>query len=107
VVLSNPTSATVSGSGFAAGTITNDDAIPTLSINNVTALEGLADHGLVFTVTLSGRERQTVTVDFATANGSAIAPGDYASNGGTLTFNPGTTNRRSRSRWWRCRARGE
>jgi hypothetical protein len=92
VVLSNPTNATVSGSGFAAGTITNDDAIPTLSINNVTALEGLAGTtDFVFTVTLSAASGQTVTVDFATANGSAIAPGDYASNGGTLTFNPGTT----------------
>jgi len=92
VTLSNPTNATVAGSGSAIGTITNDDAIPTLSINNVTALEGNAGlTNFVFTVTLSAASGQTVTVDFATANGSAVTPGDYVANSGTVTFNPGTT----------------
>ena len=90
--LSNPTNATIAGSGFGLGTITNDDAIPTLSINNVTALEGNSGTTpFVFTVTLSAASGQTVTVDFATANATAVAPGDYVTNIGTLTFNPGTT----------------
>ena len=92
VNLSNPTNATIAGSGFGLGTITNDDAIPTLSINNVTALEGNSGTTpFVFTVTLSAASGQTVTVDFATANATAVAPGDYVTNIGTLTFNPGTT----------------
>ena len=92
VALSNPTNAIVAGSGFATGTITNNDAIPTLSINNVTALEGNAGStNFIFTVTLSAASGQTITVGFATANGSAIAPGDYVANSGTVTFNPGTT----------------
>ena len=91
VNLSNASNATIAGSGFALGTINNDDAIPSLSINNVTALEGPpGTTNFVFTVTLSAASGQTVTVDFATANGSAVAPGDYATNSGVLTFNSGT-----------------
>ena len=90
VNLSNPTHATIAGSGFALGTITNDDAIPTLSINNITSLEGGATTYFVFTVTLSAASGQTVTVDFATANGTATAPSDYAANSGVLTYVPGT-----------------
>ncbi|OFW79562.1 MAG: hypothetical protein A2Z48_09370 [Actinobacteria bacterium RBG_19FT_COMBO_70_19] len=94
VTMSNPTNATLAGSGSAIGTITNDDAIPTLSINNVAALEGNAGlTNFVFTVTLSAASGQTVTVDFATANGSAVTPGDYVANSGTVTFDPGTTTR--------------
>ncbi|OFW79563.1 MAG: hypothetical protein A2Z48_09375 [Actinobacteria bacterium RBG_19FT_COMBO_70_19] len=32
-------------------------------------------------------------MDFATANGSAVTPGDYVANSGTVTFDPGTTTR--------------
>ena len=43
----------------------------------------------VFTVTLSSQCTLPLTVDFATANGSAIAGNDYTASSGTLTFNPG------------------
>ena len=43
--------------------------------------------------TLSGPSSQTVTVDYATSNGTAVAPADYASTSGTLTFDPGVTSR--------------
>ncbi len=65
---------------------------PSLSINNVSVAEG--DSGTVaatFTVTLSAASTQTVTVNYATANNSAAAPGDYAAASGTLTFAPGVT----------------
>jgi hypothetical protein len=32
-----------------------------------------------------------VTVNYATANGTATAPGDYSSRSGTLSFSPGVT----------------
>jgi serralysin len=32
-------------------------------------------------------------VNFATQNGTAVAPSDYGSRLGTLTFNPGVTSR--------------
>ena len=40
--------------------------------------------------TVSGRP---VTVDYATANGTAVAPADYQAASGTLTFTPGQTTR--------------
>ena len=63
-----------------------------LSIDDVTITEG--DAGAVaatFTVTLSDVSPDTVTVDYATADGTAVAPGDYSAAGGTLTFLPGET----------------
>jgi hypothetical protein len=45
----------------------------------------------IFTLTLTNPSPQTVTVNFATANGTATAPSDYASQAGTVTFSPGQT----------------
>src|SRR5690606_8851756 len=42
-----------------------------------------------FTVTLSSPPAGAVTVQYATANGSAAAGSDYTATSGTLTFNPG------------------
>lgn len=89
VGLSGPTVATVT-SATGTGTILNDDALPTLAIDNVTQPEGTGGTtNFVFTVTMTGATSQTVTVNYATADGSAIAPADYAATSGTLTFTPG------------------
>ena len=91
VNLSSPTNTTISG-GTGTGTILNDDAAPTLSINNVSQNEGNSGTTpFTFTVTLSGSTAQTVTVNYATADGTATAPSDYTATSGTLTFNSGTT----------------
>ncbi|HEV7763890.1 MAG TPA: Calx-beta domain-containing protein [Thermoanaerobaculia bacterium] len=87
VVLSGATIATIT-TATGTGTIQNDDAAPTLAIDNVSQTEG--NTSLAFTVTLVGATEQIVTVDYATANGTAIAPGDYTATSGTLTFPPGT-----------------
>ena len=96
VTLSAPTSAnTTFGRASATGTITNDDAapiLPRLSINDATAPEGNGgSKPLVFTVTLAPASTQSVTVRYATANGTASMGNDYSSNAGTLTFAPGQT----------------
>jgi urease beta subunit len=94
VALANPANATISGAGVGTGTITNDDAVPSLSINNVSHAEGNSDTmSLTFTVTLSAASGLPVSVDFATADVSAVAPGDYQSQTGSLTFNPGQTTK--------------
>jgi hypothetical protein len=93
VSLSNPGNATIAdGSGL--GTITDDDAAPTLSVNDVSVTEGNAGATTAtFTVTLSGASGKAVTVDWATADGTAIQPSDYTVGSGTLTFVPGDTTR--------------
>jgi hypothetical protein len=66
----------------------------TLSISDVSAAEG--DSGIrafVFTVQAAGSLKSSATVGFATANGTAVAPGDYASTAGSLSF-----DRRNKSR---------
>ena len=76
------------------GTITDNDPIPTLTFANVTVIE--PDVGTVtatFTVTLSAASGKTVTVDYATANGTATSPADYTASSGTFTFNPGQTTK--------------
>ena len=90
VNLSNPNNAAIAD-GQGLGTITDDDNPPSLSVGDVTVTEG--DSGTVaanFTVGLSTASGRVITVDFATANGTAIAPGDYVgAPPSTLTFNPG------------------
>ncbi len=76
------------------GTITNDDALPTLSVDNVAVLEKtlVGPVTATFHITLSKVAGQTVTVKYATSNGTAVAPGDYTAINGTLTFPPGSTS---------------
>ena len=79
--------------GQGIGTILNDDP-PALSIDDVQLAEGDAGtNQLVFTVSLPAAWDQPVTVDYATADGSAIAGADYTAVTGTLNFQPGTTAR--------------
>ena len=67
---------------------------PSLTIANRAITEG--DTGSViagFRVTLSSPSPGTVTVDYATTDGLAKAPGDYTTTTGTLTFTPGQTSK--------------
>ncbi|MTJ37239.1 Calx-beta domain-containing protein, partial [Dolichospermum sp. UHCC 0260] len=67
-----------------------------LSINDVTLTEGNSGtKNATFTVTLSGETFQPVTVNYATANGTATAGSDYTATTGTLIFNvnPGETSK--------------
>ena len=91
--LSNPSNATISD-GQGLGTITNDDGAPGLSVNDVTVTEGdSGTQNATFTVTLAPASGQNVSVDYATADGTATAPADYAATSGTLTFAPGQTTK--------------
>lgn len=90
VNLSNPTNATLTNDQ-AIGTIQNDDAAM-LRVRHVALREGSSGtKNAVFTVSLSGPVSQTVMVDYATADGSAIAGQDYTATSGQLTFSPGQT----------------
>ena len=63
---------------------------PAISIAGASVTEGSSGPAtLSFPVTLSVASAQTVTVAYATSDGSATAPADYAAANGTLTFKPG------------------
>lgn len=92
VVLSAPHNATI-GDSQATVTILNDDPIPALAVNSALLIEPDAGAtNLVFTVSLFGASDRTVTVDYATADGTAKSSGalpDYVAAAGTLSFAPG------------------
>jgi hypothetical protein len=91
VVLSNPGAGTILGAATTAvATIVNDDLQANVSIlgstvNNVAAgtTQGF------FTVSLSHSLGAQATVQYATANNTALAGVDYQATSGTLTFAPG------------------
>ncbi|MXY15704.1 MAG: hypothetical protein F4Y57_01515, partial [Acidobacteria bacterium] len=72
---------------FTDRAVRNDSPEPSLSVQDVTVAEddGTAD----FTVSLDIASGETVTVDYATADGTAQAGSDYTADSGSLTFNPG------------------
>jgi K319L-like, PKD domain/Calx-beta domain len=69
--------------------ITVQDVTRQISINDASATEGGA---VSFTVSLDAPSANPITVDFVTADGTAMAPGDYTSGTGTVTFAPGDTS---------------
>ena len=92
VVLSNPASATIAD-GSGQGTITDDDAAPTLSIGDVSVAEGNAGTTTAtFTVSLSAPSGSAVTFDWATAPGTATAGTDFVSASGSRTIAAGATS---------------
>ena len=48
----------------------------------------------LFTVSLSEPSTEAVTVEYATADGTAHSGSDYTARSGTLTFRPGETGRK-------------
>ena len=76
------------------GTILNDDATPSLSVGDRSVLEGNAGSAnLVFTVTLDPPSPNTVTLNFATFDSSAVTPSDYTAQSGSLSFSPGQVSK--------------
>jgi hypothetical protein len=68
-----------------------------MSVNDVRRCEtvpGIFGAWMGFTVTLDHHSTATsVTVNWATENLTAVAPGDYTASSGTLSFGPGVTSR--------------
>ena len=93
VTLSDPTNATIAD-GTGTGTIQDNDAAPVFTIDDVTQTEtdaGTTD--FTFTVTKSGATQLSSSVKYQTADGTAVAPGDYTAVAlTTLTFAPGDTS---------------
>jgi hypothetical protein len=96
LVLSNPGNAQLGTTYQAALTIVDNDAPPPPPEVRFSAATYGVDEGAgtaTITVILSTASDRTVTVDYATAVGTASAGSDYAATNGTLTFSPGATSR--------------
>ena len=92
VELSNPTGASQLGNASGSGTILDNDAPPSLTVGDVVVTEGTGGTvTAVFTATLSAESGKTITVNYDTMDGTAVAPDDYTTASGTLTFIPGVT----------------
>lgn len=85
------------GDNQSLGTINNEDQA-TIAINDVAIAEGNAGNAaLTFTVTLTGVVDTAVSVDYATANGTATTGDqDYTAANGTLNFTAGTASPQTR-----------
>lgn len=75
-------------------TIVDNEPQPTISVNDVAITEGNSGtKNFAFTVSLSGSSSQTVSVTYATADGTATAGSDYQATGATLTYTAGQTSK--------------
>ncbi|MEW6155786.1 MAG: M36 family metallopeptidase [Verrucomicrobiota bacterium] len=92
VQLSNPQHSTIRD-GIGTGTIFDDDG-PQISISDALVVEGHSGNtNAVFRLELSAASPQTITVEYETVDGSALAPGDFTARTGSVTFGLGSTNR--------------
>lgn len=88
VDLSSPSGASI-GDGRGTGTITDNDPPPSITVGPCTVTEG---GPCPFLAVLSGASGKTVSVSYATANGSAAAGSDYQATTGVLTLTPGVVS---------------
>jgi hypothetical protein len=88
--LLNPVGATL-GDPRGAGTILDNDPQVSLSVDDVSAAE--EGPSATFTLSLSRESGKIVTVDYATGDGTAAAPSDYAARNGTIIFMAGETSK--------------
>jgi hypothetical protein len=97
--LSDLLSGTGGAIGSVAGLVTFEGSVGgpepvVVAVADASTLEGnKGTSRLGLTITLSQRSSQLVTVNYATANGTALAKSDYLATSGTLTFLPGETSR--------------
>ncbi len=72
--------------------VDNDGAIPTVDFSGPTYSVDEDAGTATITVILSRPSGETVTVGYATSDGTATESGDYTAVNGTLTFDPGVTS---------------
>ncbi len=90
VNLSSPVNATIADNQ-GIGTIYDNEGPPSFVVTDVAGAE--ASGTLTFYVLLTNANGTTVSVDYATADGTAISGSDYVAKSGTLVFAAGETSK--------------
>jgi len=90
LVLSNPSAGAAIDHEEAIGTINNDDSPPAFSVSDASASEG---DNITFVVTASNPSVFSHSVNYATANNTALSSSDYVAASGMLTYSPGQTSK--------------
>jgi hypothetical protein len=93
LTLSNPSGGNVLADAQGTAAVVDDEP-RVFFTNNVVVEEGDDRTTVHMAVNLSVPSSQTVTVNYATADETAITGEDYLSAAGTLTFTPGQTQRK-------------
>ncbi|MFL6543325.1 MAG: Calx-beta domain-containing protein [Chthoniobacterales bacterium] len=96
VTLSNPSGATLDPSGGSVATVNisdDDSGTSTLQFGAATYSASEGAGAVAIKITRSGGIGLVVSVNYATANGSATAGSDYISQAGTVTFASGETQK--------------
>ena len=76
-----------------AGPVWQFSTLPSLSISPAIVVQNIFGYtNEVFNVTLSQTNNATVTVNYATADGTGVSPTNYLATNNTLSFAPGQTN---------------
>ncbi|NQT73899.1 MAG: hypothetical protein HQ553_14215 [Chloroflexi bacterium] len=93
LTLGNPNNASLGSPNAATLTITSND-VPEAAFSSVTysVAENVSSGTATITVNLSQAIGDTVTVNYATGDGTALAISDYTTTSGTLTFAAGVTS---------------
>jgi len=90
IKLSSPVNAVLADGSDGQVRIQDDDQ-PEASIADVSVTEGDLTKTVLVTVKLTQKDPMPVTVNYATADGTATAGADYVAASGTLTFTPGVS----------------
>ena len=89
VILSNPTNATIA-TASATGTIQDVQVVTSSNVEQTAPPVGAAN--MTFTVSLSNAVNSDVTVDYSTADGTAMAGIDYTAESSSVTIPAGSTS---------------
>ena len=92
IVLSDPVNATLGTPSSGVLTIVDDDTLPVIALSKATYTVNEGDGSATITVTLSGPSAATVSVDYATSDGTATAGSDYTTVNSTLAIPAGSTS---------------
>jgi Calx-beta domain-containing protein/uncharacterized protein DUF4214/WD40 repeat protein len=93
LTLSDPTGNSTLGTPSSTTLNIQNDELYSLQLSAPSYSASEAEGGISFTVTLLGNPFSTVSVDYATSDGTASERSDYVAQSGTLTFQPGETSK--------------